>query len=72
MTNQQGPLGIFHRTFVEPGYKQNKLECSKEAVISLKLWVPEKSLWELRTCFFNIQVYFRIVKDADRNINFLF
>ena len=25
------------------GYVQNKLKCSKEAVISLKLWVPETS-----------------------------
>ena len=44
VTNQQGPLGIFRRTFVEVGYVQNKLVCSKEAVISLKLWALKKSI----------------------------
>ena len=44
-------LRTFHRTFVQSAYGQNKLKCAKEAVISLKLWVPETSFWELRTCF---------------------
>ena len=43
-------LRIVHRTFVKSGYVQNKLKYSKEAVISLKLWVPEMYFWKFRTC----------------------
>ena len=33
----------FSPYFVQSGYVQNKLEYSKEAMISLKLWVPKTS-----------------------------